>query len=101
MKLLILPVLVALLGFLLSADDNTCPSDKSLTDEIVMLKKQFDVMRAGVTQRDQQITVLKLMVSQKDAQIQFYMACAGAGLLPDGTCNVDFSNLTVTKKADK
>lgn len=90
-------VLVALLP--LSAQD-VCYSDAA-TAEIAMLQKQLAELTKQVNQMNQKAAILRMQLAQKDELIGFYMACAYAGIVPDGSCDVNIEGLSVSRKTQE
>jgi len=90
MKLLIVMFLASVL---LVAQDN-CPQDP----DSAMLLKRIGELTRQVDELNMRAVILRMQIAQKDEQLGFYMACAYAGIVPDGACEVDVNSLTVNRK---
>ena len=62
-----------------------------------MLLKRIAELTKQVDQLNMRAVMLRMQIAQKDEQLGFYMACAYAGIIPDGGCEVDAVGLTVTR----
>jgi hypothetical protein len=78
-----------------------CPPDKALLDSAEAMTKQMNGLRAQLADQGQKIALLKMMVSQKDSQLQWYEACLSAGIFPDGRCEVNLATLTIVDKTPR
>lgn len=78
-----------------------CPLEAELGKQVAGLLTQIKNLKEGQTARDEQITILKLVVAQKEAQLQLLAACLDAGIMPGPECDVNTSTLTVTRKEQK
>ena len=82
-----------LLSGVLYGQDN-CPQD---SDSAMLLKRIADLSKQ-VDELNMRAVILRMQIAQKEEQLGFYMACAYAGIVPDGSCEVNVDSLTVTRK---
>jgi len=84
-------------GLLLSGvlyGQGNCPQDP---DAAMLLKRIADLSKQ-VDELNMRAVILRMQIAQKEEQLGFYMACAYAGIVPDGSCEVNVDSLTVTRK---
>jgi hypothetical protein len=72
-----------------------CPASDA---ESAMLLKRITELSHQIDQMNMRAALLRLQIAQKEQQVDFYMACAYAGIIPDGACEVNVEALTVTRK---
>jgi hypothetical protein len=76
-------------------ESNPCAIE---TAEIDMLNKRVGELVRQIDQLNTRAVILHMQIAQKDEQLGFYMACAYAGIVPNGECEVDVNTLTVGRK---